>query len=92
MSKLAAAKALTAGSDAEAIDQVFMDLNWALQNAKNNLMYTFIPKRISRSILSVPSTWIIAMQAISWMVRKQPYGIPGGSHRLNHSRIGLLLI
>ncbi|NOV04712.1 cadherin-like beta sandwich domain-containing protein [Paenibacillus planticolens] len=42
--RIAAAKALTSGSDAAVIDQAYLDLLWVLQTAQSNLIYTFIPK------------------------------------------------
>ncbi|GMX62598.1 hypothetical protein Elgi_24030 [Paenibacillus elgii] len=42
--RLANAKAITSGDSAAAIDQAYLDLMWALQTAKNSIIYTFIPK------------------------------------------------
>ncbi|ULL14152.1 hypothetical protein DVH26_06665 [Paenibacillus sp. H1-7] len=42
--RTASAKALTAGDSAAVIDQAYLDLMWAVQTAKNAVMYTFIPK------------------------------------------------
>ncbi|GGI45545.1 hypothetical protein GCM10008018_12700 [Paenibacillus marchantiophytorum] len=43
--KLAAAKAVISGSEAAVIDQVYIDLMWALQTAQAKLNYTFITKK-----------------------------------------------
>lgn len=42
--RLADAKLLTASNDAVVIDQAYLDLMWALQTAKDSVVYTFIPK------------------------------------------------